>query len=365
MAERAAFPVKDESYVAGIEQLWSAPQLAVGNGPFVLQYLDPNSRALFKPNPRYWRGAPKVDLEVTYLPYGDALSAYMAGLLDIMALTTPQNVSMTPDEMLNNDLRSYPGACTYAVMFNQQRAPFDDPRVRQALAMALDRQALVDEVLARQGARSLLWIPPGYPGHNDAERLWEYDPEAASQFLAESSYGDSANLPPITATFSESPLDSAIWQWLQERWKGVVDVSIELEPVDPQVFPTLFDRVETAPQMFLGCWCALPDQHYWLGAFWRTGSPYAAGTGYSNPEFDVAVDEADRMPDPARRFELNATAQSLLMKDAPAVFAWSSLNNYLVKPWVKGLIPSPLDVAWPGSHDPLTVSIDTSLLPDH
>ena len=80
-------------------------------------------------------------------------------------------------------------------------------------------------------------------------------------------------------------------------------------------------------------------------------------------DFDALVNEADTTVDPARLAKLYAQAQTLLTDDAPAAFGWTSQNSYLIKPWVKGIVTTPLDFGFAGMQAPLSIDIDPSMLP--
>ena len=85
--------------------------------------------------------------------------------------------------------------------------------------------------------------------------------------------------------------------------------------------------------------------------------------GYSNPDFDALVDEADTTVDPDVRMELYQQAQDLLVDDSPVVFMRNNVNSYLVKPWVTGVVTTPQDSIWPGAIDPISIDIDESMIP--
>ena len=138
-------------------------------------------------------------------------------------------------------------------------------------------------------------------------------------------------------------------------------MDITADPVEPTTFTALIKDINTAPQMLGMGWCAdYPDPQNWLSVPWKTGGSLIR---YSNPEFDALVNEADTTVDPARRAMLYAQAQTLMTDDAPAAFGWTSQNNYLIKPWVKGIVTTPLDSGFAGMQVPLSIDIDPSMLP--
>jgi oligopeptide transport system substrate-binding protein len=358
------YPAKEENITEGGENWWNSSKFQIGNGPYILQNLEPFVRAYFTPNPNYWRGTGLVNIEFSYITDSAvAFEAYKNNEFDIVPSAAEDFEVIQADPQLSAEHMIYPGSCTFAVMFHQQKEPFTDQKVREAFAQALDRESWVRDVLRGLGKPTLTWIPPGYPGYDAEENRWGFNPEAARQALAESSYGSVENLPPIKATFGDTPRNRTRWEWLVAKWKEVLGVDITLDPVEPTTFTALTKDINTAPQMFILGWCAdYPDPQNWLSVYWKTGG-FGERIGYSNPEFDKLVDEADVTTDPARRMELYAQAQRLLTDGAPVAFMWNDVSHYLVKPWVKGIVTTPQDSDFPGSNDPLTIDIDTSLLP--
>ncbi|MCS6828846.1 MAG: peptide ABC transporter substrate-binding protein [Caldilinea sp.] len=355
------FPAKEELITAGGENWWLDAANHVGNGPFIMEILEQGVRAFFKPNPNYWGEVPKVSIDFAFITdTAVAFEAYKNNEFDIIGLAAEDLEVVQADPQLSKEAMIYPGSCTFAVMFHQKKEPFTDQKVREAFAYALDREAWVRDVLRGLGSPTLTWIPKGFPGYDAEENRWGYDPEAARKALAESSYGSVENLPPITATFGDTPRNRIRWEWLVAKWKEVLGVDIALDPVEPTTFTALTKDINTAPQMFILGWCAdYPDPQNWLSVYWKTGA-FGERIGYSNPELDALLEQADAELDPAKRAELYAQAQRLLTAGAPVAFMWNNVNAYLVKPWVSGIVQTPQDAGWPGDVAPWTIDIDVA-----
>lgn len=358
------YPAKEELITAGGENWWQDVANHIGNGPFIYESLEPSVKSRFAPNPNYWAGVAKYAIEYSYITDSAvAFEAYKNDEFDIVTLVAEDLEVVKADPQLSQEMVSYPGSCTFAVMFHQLKEPFTDPKVREAFAYALDREAWVQDVLRGLGSPTLTWIPPGYPGYDAEENRWGYDPEKAKQLLTESTYSSVEGLPAITATFGDTPRNRTRWEWLAAKWKEVLGVDIKLDPVEPTTFTALTKDINTAPQMFILGWCAdYPDPQNWLSVYWKTGA-FGERIGYSNPDLDAMLNEADVTLDPAKRMELYANAQRLLTDGIPVAFMWNNLNTYMVKPWVKGFVTTPQDSAWPGSLLPLTVDLDTEAMP--
>ncbi len=359
------YPAKEELIAEGGENWWNSSKYHVGNGPYILTSLEPFIRGYFVPNPNYWGEKGKVDIEYSYIT--DTAISYQAFLndeFDIITLGAEDYETVMADEQLSKEAMIFPGSCTFSVNFHHLKEPFTDPKVRAAFAMALDREAWVRDVLHGLGAPTLTWIPPGFPGYQEGENRWAYDPEGALEMIAESSYGSVDNLPPIVDTFGDTPRNRLRNEWLVAKWKEVFGIDIELNPVEPTTYTAISKEQETAPQMFIMGWCSdYPDPQNWLSVYWTTGSWFADRIAFTDPELDAILFEADTSTNPDERMALYQEGQGRLIEDVPGAFMWNNVNSYLVKPWVTGISATPQDSDWPGSLNPTAVDIDTSLMP--
>ena len=355
------YPAREEYISEGGPNWWNSSKFQVGNGPYMLKSLEPFVRGYFTPNPNYWRGVGKVDIEYSYIVDSAVyFEAYKNDEFDIVPSAAEDLAVIEADPNLKAEHMVYPGSCTIAIMFHQLKEPFTDQKVREAFAYALDRDAWVQDVDGGLSIPTLTWIPPGYPGFQEGETRWGYDPAKALEALAASSYGSVENLPEIEVTFADSPRNRVRHEWLVAKWKEVFGdaLKITLNPVEATTYTALTKDIETTPLVYRLGWCAdYPDPQNWLSVYWKTGA-FGERIGYSNPEFDALVDQADVELDPAKRAELYAQAQDVLVAGAPVAFMYNTINHYLVKPWVKGLKTTPQDSAWPGDIDPINITIE-------
>jgi len=355
------FPAKEELITAGGENWWLDAANHIGNGPFAINILEQGVRALYTPNANYWGEVPLVSVDFAFITDSAvSFEAYKNNEFDIIGLVAEDLEVVQADPVLSAEANIYPGSCTFAVMFHQLKEPFTDPKVREAFAHALDREAWVADVLRGLGSPTLTWIPPGFPGYDAEENRWGYDPEVALAAIAESSYGSVENLPPITLTFSDTPRNRTRNEWLAAKFKEVLGIDVTLDPVESTTYTALTKDIATAPQTFILGWCAdYPDEQNWLSVYWKTGA-FGERIGYSNPDLDALLEQADTELDPATRAQLYADAQRMLTDGVPVAFMWNNVNSYLVKPWVSGIVKTPQDSGWPGDIAPWTIDIDTA-----
>lgn len=360
------YPAKQENIEAGGENWWLDPAYHIGNGPFVMTNLEQGVNVHFVPNEKYWAGVATYDLDYQYITDGAvAFEAYKNNELDIAGLGAEDLATVQADPVLSKEAYIYPGSCTFALMYHQLKAPFTDPEVRKAFSYALDRQAWVTDVLKGLGSPTLTWIPKGFPGYQDGETRWGFDPAKAVQTLTDAGYkvengkliGKDGKPIEITDTFSDTPRNRTRNEWLVAKWKEVLGIDIALNPVESTTYTSLTKDVNTAPQMFILGWCAdYPDPQNWLSVYWKTGA-FGERIGYSNPDLDKLMSQADAELDPTKRAQLYAQAQDMLVAGAPVSFMWNNVNTYLVKPWVTGMQQTPMDAGWIGSQVPLTIKV--------
>lgn len=362
------YPAKEELISEGGEIWWNSSKFQVGNGPFVLSALEPFVRAYFTPNANYWRGVATYDLEFRYITdTAVAFEAYKNDEFDIIPIGAEDLGTIQNDATLNAEANIYPGSCTYAIMFHQLKAPFNDQAVREAFAYALDREAWVTDVLNGLGSPTLTWIPKGFPGYDAEESRWGYDPEKAVQTLTDAGYtvvdgqliGPDGAAIEITETFSDTPRNRTRFEWLVAKYKEVLGIDIALNPVESTTYTALTKDVNTAPQMFILGWCAdYPDPQNWLSVYWKSSSSFASRIGYASTDLDTLLNQADSTIDPTERMQYYADAQKMLTDTAPVAYMWNNVNAYLVKPWVKGVVQTPQDSGWVGDNDPLSITLE-------
>lgn len=359
------YPAKQELIEAGGENWWLDPANQIGNGPFIMTNLEQGVNTHFTPNENYWDKKPTYELDYSYIvDSAVAFEAYKNDELDIVTGAAEDLATIKADPVLSEQYMNYPGSCTYAVMFHQLKEPFTDPKVREAFSYALDRNAWVTDVLQGLGSPALTWIPPGFPGFKEGETRFGFDAAKAKQTLTDAGYTvengklmKDGKAIDIQLTFADSPRNRTRYEWLAAKYKEVLGLDMPLNPVEATTYTALTKDVNTAPQMFILGWCAdYPDPQNWLSVYWKTGA-FGERIGFSNKEMDDIMNKADAELDPAKRADLYQQAQELLVAGGYVAFMWNNVNSYLVKPWVQGISPTPMDSAWPGEWVPTSITI--------
>ena len=311
-----------------------------GTGPYKLRQWRFGERIILDANDRYHLGAPNVKT-VRYLLAGSGITLYEAGEVDVagVALDDLERVQ-DPADPLNAEYRSGTRLSVDYLGFNTNAPPFDDVKVRQAFAKAIDLEQIASAIF--QGAIPVAnsIVMPGMPAYNEAAQPPQFDPEAARQLLAESSYGGPEGLPEIR--FAESGLGASTGpasQVILEMWRD--NLGVDVEPIQAPA-ETFFQDVDSGRyQIFaLGWIMDYPDEEDILNIHFDSESPNN-NTFYSNQEVDGLLREALLETDQQRRIDLYQEAEQLILDEVPWFPLFFARFHALVKPYVGNyLIPA-------------------------
>jgi oligopeptide transport system substrate-binding protein len=342
------YPVR-EDIISQYGNEWTEPPHYIGNGPYILTEWVHDDHMTFKPNPNYWGTKPKLT-EIYMAMITDVnteLEAYESNKLEISRVPLGMEKTVMADPVLSKETLCYPQLSTCALEFNTKKPPFDNIKVRQALACAIDRVSLVDKVRGGVGKPALSWIPPGIPGHDPSlGKEYEFNITRAKELLAAAGYADLDNFPVLTFQYPDTAGNSLIAEFLQAQIKENLGIDLTLEPMEPKSFTQLVEQREHT--WYLGWWFAdYPDPDDWLPELFGTDAGQN-NTGYSNPEFDALVKQAKSELDNTERLQLWDKAHKMVMADVPIVPMFYQEHLFLVKPTVEGLKTSAMDAEIPG-----------------
>lgn len=308
-----------------------------GTGPFKLGERS-QQRIVLQRNDYYYRDGPKLERVIFFLSGGSPMSMYENGELDIVVVG-PADIERVrdPANPLHAELSTVPQLSIQYLGFDVTQPPFDDVRVRQAFALAVDRQKITDVVWKGMRVPAQGIVPPGMPGYpvlrrGQGERdrpLLSYDPQRARRLIAESEYEDVTRLPPITLSIggSGAQLDP-VTEALVAMYRENLGLEIRVERSD--------DVLGGRPQFFSMGWIAdYPDPEDFLDILFHSESGLNH-SNYSNPQVDQLLEEARIETDTQRRMQLYEQAEEMIVADAPWVPLWHTVDYVLTKPYVKG-----------------------------
>ena len=320
---------------------WTRPEHLVSNGPFLLSRWRQGDRFEFVKNPRYWDPAHvKLD-KVVCFPVDDlntSTNLYKAGVID---WNPSGNIpsQFIPYMRKFADFRSGPYQAVYFYSINVTRKPLDNVWVRRALNAAVDREAITRDLL--KGSR-IAWgryVPSGYPGYIPPAPL-AFDPAHARECLARAGYPGGRGFPRISILFNTSEDHRRIAEAIQAMWKRELGIQVELSNQEwgsyLQAASSL--QYDVARRSWIGDYL---DPNTFLATM--IGGDGNNRTGWRDARYDTLIHAAAREVDGARRMRILRDAESLLLADGPVIPVYHYVSSELVKPYVRGLYPTPLD----------------------
>ncbi|PKB57418.1 MAG: hypothetical protein BZY73_03350 [SAR202 cluster bacterium Casp-Chloro-G3] len=319
-----------------------------GTGPFKLAQYDIGEILRLERNDNYYRKLAYLDEIDFILSGGTAMLMYENNEIHLTGVGIGDlDRVLDPSEPLNAQLQTAPSNFSVDYIgLNVEQPPLDDPKLRLALNLAFDREAIATQVLSNLRTPANGIIPMGFPSYNTNLSGYQYDPEMARQLLKESKYGnDLDNLPRITLNISGSfganvPLDLEV---ILQAWEQELGIQVDIQQTEWATF--LQDLHARRYQMFTIAWGAdYPDPENFLDVLFYTGSDNNQ-TNYSNPEVDALLEQARVEGDQAKRFELYNRIEQMILDEAPWVPLWNSGESYLLlKPEVKGYYLTPMTI---------------------
>ncbi len=347
---------------------WTEAGLIVTNGPYTLREWTHGASIQIEKNP-LWVNADDVQIELFGGPIiqeaSTAMALYENNEIDMMAdpgwgPPLPDMDRIRGDAQLSEELFIAPRTCTYYYGFVNTKPPFDNPDVRKAFAITIDRENLIDNVIKGGQTPAHSFAPPGIFGNVagseeiGAELLGidDYDArvEEAQALLDGAGYPNGEGLD-VTLGHNTSEAHAQIAQAVQSMWKEAFpDANIEIENQEWAVYlDTLLPDSpdEDKPDIYRLGWCAdYPDSNNWLNEVFNSesGQNYAK---FSNADYDALVEEAAFESDPDRRLELYEQAESILIDEEygiSPIYYYTYVRMY--KPWVTPVIS-------PVSGDPI------------
>jgi oligopeptide transport system substrate-binding protein len=291
----------------------------VGNGPFILTEWKPHQHIAVRKNPHYWNAiAMKLDgIRFVAMDNGDSEErAFRAGQLDV-TMAVPVTKIPGYRSAQPSVLRSVALAETRYLALNTQRPPLNDPRVRQALALALDRTALVEKVLQGGQQPAFNFVPAGLGGYAPNERITENAAQART-LLAAAGFPGGEGFPRLEmSTWVNTPVLEAI----QQMWRRELGIEVAIVQREARTHLASLASGDYA----LAFMTAIPDYDGASDLFTQLTTGHAANyPRWSNTKYDRLVAAASWAP-----------AEKLLLDEAPLIPLYFNAQNFLVSPRVK------------------------------
>ncbi len=320
---------------------WTLPENMVCNGPFRLKEWKVGSHIVLEKNPMYWNAA-EVKLHQIYFyaveSYDTEERMFRAGQVHTIRVC-PQPKVHYYQQRHPDLINIYPLLTTYFYRCNVTKPPMNDKRVRQALAMAIDRRGITENVARSGEIPAYNLTPPDMAGYTAKAQIKE-DVAAAKKLLAEAGYPDGKGFPKVEILFNTLESHRAIAEAIQEMWKKNLNIDVVLRNEEWKVYLDSTHRLDyyiaragwggdyMDPNTFLECFV--------------TGNGNN-DTGFSNPEYDRLMRLAGALASKEQRYEVFQKAEAVLMDELPILPIYFYSQARLIRPSVKGYYGNLLD----------------------
>ncbi|MGI8554540.1 MAG: peptide ABC transporter substrate-binding protein, partial [Dehalococcoidia bacterium] len=315
----------------------------VSNGPFVLTSWEHNKGWTVEKNSTYYN-ASKIKLTKstrTVLDPAQYLVTYQNNQLDFnpqVQLGDLKRVQADPN--LSKQMLTYSEVGTWYLVPSVKIPPFDDIKVRAAVAHAIDRNTLVKDVLQGSlGKPALTFDPPGEPGYNPNtyDQYTKFDPQMAKDMLKGTKYEGGKNWPKITMNQrTEGDAQKAVGDAIIQMLKDTLGMDID-HVIEPQAVIYAKMWKGEVQLMWLRWYMDYPDpanNQYQVFYGKQTTSHRQV---WQNDQYDTLVVQANAESDPKKRADLYQQCDEIIAKDYAATFVYYGFRAALLKPWVQGL----------------------------
>ena len=343
-----AFRIVPQKIVEKYGANWTQPQNIVTCGPFKVKTWQPYDKLVVERDPMYWDAATvKLD-EIHFYPMSDnptIMNLYKVGEVDAVLNHTVPNAWLEVVKTKQDYMDGVEAAINY-LLINVLHPPMNDVRVRKAFNYSIDKEAWAKwrKVVKPLTAFTPEGIFPDYPQPKGDP----FNPEEARRLMTEAGFpvtkkADGSYTCPkfpvdqVEYIYNTQESNKAMAEWMQAQWKQNLGITISLRNMDWKTFLNVRAKLEYKG-FARGAWGAdYMDPFTFLSLFYTGGEN---GSGWLDPKYVAMVDEANRMLDPKKRYELLAKAEKFLIDAQPIIPLDTAAVNFVKKPYVKGMYPN-------------------------
>jgi oligopeptide transport system substrate-binding protein len=324
---------------------WSRPEHLVSNGAYALEGWAAGAKVIrLRRNPRY-HDAAQVRIErVEWLTgYDDStrLRLFRLGEVDVATIEDSGNLGIARRELAGS-LRASAEAAVGWIGLNLARSRLGDPRLRRALALAIDRPVLTGKVRALGERPSDALLPPGLPDYPDPVQPpyvdWPMPRRlaAARELLRQAGIGP-GTMAPLGIGFPASPTGRKVYLAIAAMWKAI-GIATELQPLEGRAYNAALQKGQFDVFSY-SSFAAVPTASVFLDRFQSDSTINFCA--YRSPQFDRAFRSAERQPTAAQRAAGYADAERIVLRDLPVIPLFSGASNRLVAARVTGWVDHP------------------------
>ncbi|PCJ56518.1 MAG: peptide ABC transporter substrate-binding protein [Candidatus Hydrogenedentota bacterium] len=319
---------------------WTRVGNMVSNGPYLLTKWEPNNVIETRLNEYYWNKDIIRLKGVNFYPVSDEQTEDRMFRSAELHMTENVLIQRVPVYQRENPqfIRTDPWIGSYFYRINITRKPFDDVRIRRALAMAVDRDAITTNILHGGETSGESLTPKNVNGYT-ANAAVHFDPEGAKALLAEAGYPDGEGFPTFEILYNTAEKHKIIAVAIQQMWKQTLGIDVQIVNQDWKVYLSSTSNDTMNYDVARAGWIGdFVDPVNFLECF-TTGNGNNR-TGWSNAEYDALIEESARTADEAARFELFQQAEAILTEEMPLIPIYHYTRPFLIGPEVKNFQPN-------------------------
>ena len=313
---------------------WTRTENIATNGAFRMKEWRLNQYIRMVKNPDYWDAANVRLHTVEALAVENSntgFNLYLTGAADYtgtVPLPLRRLVQSRPDYHTGVYL------ATYYYLLNVHRKPLDDPRVRKALAMSIDKAQICKYITRGGEVPAPTFVPQGMPGYEGPKGLG-FDPADARRLLADAGFPEGKGFPRLQVLYNTSEAHRDVCEVVQQMWKDNLNIRVDLLNQEWKVYLDTTDRkdFDIARASWIGDYT---DPNTFLDMWVTNGGNNR--TGWSNAKYDDLIRRAGMEPDPKQRMALFREAETVLVEqEMPIIPVYYFVTTEMYRPSVKGL----------------------------
>jgi oligopeptide transport system substrate-binding protein len=319
---------------------WIAPENILSNGPYKLVSRKTDQSIVMEANPYYGGTKPTITRIEMTIASGDLctaqLRAYEADEVDFATCVPSQDIArVRKDPTLGKELSPYPAAATVWVQYDLSRPPWNDKRIRHALALAIDRKAIVAAVSDDTAHATDVVVPDMIPGSNPSDAV-KGTVEDAKRLLAEAGFPGGKGFPQFAITASANRGQPLIAQLLQQMWAEKLGIQASINVLEENSYRSWVKARKTEPyDLMLNQWYSdYADPANWYGDL--VVGDYR-NSHFDNAAFTDLVKKGNAESDVVKRREIFLAANKILEDEQPMSALYNPTDLWLVKSRVRGL----------------------------
>lgn len=337
------FPVQKATIEANGDKWTASAEAYVSNGPFKVTQINMGESYVLEKNDNYWDAENVTLKKLTYryiLDLSTALTAFENNEVDGVRMVSSGDIARLKAEKAG--LNTAPIYGTVYYNFNCEKEPYNNPLVRKALNLAIDRDAIINNVAQLDAVPAFSFYAPGYvvdgkdltDGRSDFGLSSTANPEEAKKALAEAGYPDGEGFPTIQLSFYSDDNVKKIAEAVKEMWEQNLGIKVEVSSADWAVFysDVQAGNYEVAA---MGWGADYINPMSFLPLMYT--DDITNNANYSNPEYDAIVDQIKVEKDPEKFGELVKQADEIVSSEYGVLPLYYKAENYLLKDNIKGV----------------------------